>query len=406
MTNDTKGISADMLENLAPSGTSPTSPSPTSDDASGDGPVHVLGSQQQVTADTGGSETGVPNSGEAAVAMPQAPSSETAATAGGIRTGRSGSEAPDSGVREVHAASANQDGAASNRPTPNLATELGRWAAQSKLAVATVLILFLAALGGGTYFSWLKLLPDIVSWSNEKPWHWVVGWLGVFFTAFAPLYIVLFVGPVVSEMLAAQDKHDEGVALDELDHVEREIRGSKDPVDFARYSRKALKAYYLMGQSQVRVSFYVGVFAMLFGFLFLMVGLLAQVLDTSKIPYIRKDPVVETVALGGGLIIEFIAATFLFIYRASISQLNRYYRRQMLVHSALLSATLSERLEAPERSTTLSKIVGILVTPDQEVTFPQFPSRQPPSSLSDVSVVQMKGKRPSTTIEANAQGAS
>jgi hypothetical protein len=39
---------------------------------------------------------------------------------------------------------------------------------------------------------------------------------------------------------------------------------------------------------------------MIFGFIFLVAGLLVQALDVSRLPFLRKDPDVNIVAIGGG----------------------------------------------------------------------------------------------------------
>jgi len=160
--------------------------------------------------------------------------------------------------------------------------------------------------------------------------------------------------------------------LDELDEVESAIRGSQDPVDFARYGRKALRAYYLMGQNQVRISFYIGVAAMIFGFAFLPAGLLLQALDTAKFPYLRADPNINLVTVGGGLIIEFVAATFLWIYRATIEQQANYYRRQMLVHNALISVAIANRMHG-EGAAALRGIVEAMISEDRESRLLRLP---------------------------------
>jgi hypothetical protein len=45
-----------------------------------------------------------------------------------------------------------------------------------------------------------------------------------------------------------------------------------------------------------------------------------------------------------GVVIEFIAAAFLWVYRFSIQQQTYYYRRQLRLHNALLAQRLSETM--------------------------------------------------------------
>ena len=201
---------------------------------------------------------------------------------------------------------------------------LGEYIASKSFGIIIFLVLSLIFLGAATYFSWRYFLLGAIAWSNEVAWRWIIGWFLVLFAACIPIYIFIGIGSVIIPAINAAGKLKEEQVLDELDTIEKNIRGSDEPVDFARYSRKALDAYYHMGQNQVRISFYIGVAAMIFGFLFLLGGLLIQVLDTTKITAVPLKPNVNVnvISVGGGIIIEFIAATFLWIYRAAIVQLN------------------------------------------------------------------------------------
>ena len=213
----------------------------------------------------------------------------------------------------------------------------------NRFALSVLVVAALLVLAFSVYVAWWLAIPRIVTWSNEPPWHWVIGWFALVFAASAPVYAAVGAWAIVAPALQAAGERKEREALGELDRLEVKIRGSVEPVDYAVYGRKALNAYYLMGQNQARLSFYIGVAAMIFGFIFLLAGLLVQVLDVAKLPFLRQNSSAEIVTVGGGLIIEFIAATFLWIYRAAIVQLTVYYKRQMLIHSALIAVALAPR---------------------------------------------------------------
>lgn len=252
------------------------------------------------------------------------------------------------------------------------ANVIGQFIGRSRLGVFLLIVVSLLLLVVVAYFSWVKAVPGIIEWANETPLRWTFSWMGVLFAAFAPLYFVLGVGSILVPAIQAVGTQAEQQAFDELDKFEDKVRGSADPVDYAQYGRKALKAYYLMGQNQVRLSFYIGVAAMIFGFAFLLAGLIAQTLDVSNLKYLRKDLNVSLLTVGGGLIIEFIAATFLWIYRAAIVQLNVYYRNQILVHSALISVAVSAQM-GRQREAALRNIIETMLTPKWEGTPPELP---------------------------------
>lgn len=235
----------------------------------------------------------------------------------------------------------------------------------------------LAILCGGLvlltgWFAWGVAIGDLIAATRANPWWWLTHWFLLLLAAMAPLWAVMIMGPVLLAALRETDRQEEEQQLSEVDAWELEIRESEDPVDYAAYSRKALRAYYLMGQNQVSTSFYIGVGAMVFGFLFLLTGLCVQMLDTAVLPWLRDDLDVTAIAIGGGLIIEFVAATFIWVYRATISQLNVYYRRQAMVHSALLAMAVAGRTGAGGDETVQSIISTLLATPD-DVVLPEAP---------------------------------
>jgi len=217
------------------------------------------------------------------------------------------------------------------------------------------------------YLSWRYGVTATVKWANEAPWRWVFAWFGVLIAAFAPMYVAMGAWAIIAPALQAAAESKQREVLGELDRLEKKIRGSTEPVDYAVYGRKALNAYYIMGQNQARLSFYIGVAAMIFGFISLLAGLLVQVIDVSKLSFLRSNPSVEIVTVGGGLIIEFIAGTFLWIYRAAIVQLTVYYKRQMLVHSSLIAVAVSNKM-GDQRQAALLKIIDTMITPYWEDT--------------------------------------
>jgi len=270
-------------------------------------------------------------------------------------------------------------------PKPELLQVLALWLVKVPFGDPSLVILSLVAVLASAYLGWWLGIPEVVAWANQVPWRWVVAWFALVLLACAPLYMGMGLGPLLMAALTAAGTKAEKRELDELDTLEQEIRGSTDPVDYARYSRKALRAYYLMGQNQVSLSFYVGVAAMVFGFVFLVAGLLVQSLDASILPYFRRDLNVSVIAVGGGLIIEFIAATFLWIYRATIVQLNLYYRRQMLVHSALLSVAVAQKM-GQNVDAALREIITTLVSSGPDAPPPELPKPKPPKGAKPAAV--------------------
>jgi hypothetical protein len=240
------------------------------------------------------------------------------------------------------------------------------------LGLPLVAIAAAAIVVGAAWVGWWFAIARLVEAALANPWLWLVNWFPILLAALLPIWAVMLVGPVLVAALQETDRQEERQQLSELDAWEVAIRSSDDPVDYAAYSRKALRAYYLMGQNQVNLSFYIGVAAMVFGFLFLVAGLCVQMLDPSKLPWLRQDVDVTFIAVGGGLIIEFVAATFIWVYRTAIVQLNVYYRRQALVHSALLAMAVAGKAGGDVQA-SVRRIVETLLTPPDEPVLPEAP---------------------------------
>lgn len=259
------------------------------------------------------------------------------------------------------------------------------------LGLPLLLMLGTAALVGAAWFGWWVAIGWLIAAANANPWLWLVNWFPVLLAAMLPLWTLMTIGPVLVAALQETDRQEEQQQLSELDAWEVAIRGSTDPVDYAAYSRRALRAYYLMGQNQVGLSFYIGVAAMVFGFLFLLAGLAVQMLDPARIPWLRQDVDVTFLAIGGGLIIEFVAATFILVYRTAIVQLNVYYRRQALVHSALLAMAVAGRVGGDAQS-TVARIVETLLTIPDAPELPEVPETG--AGAEALEAVLARGPRP------------
>jgi len=253
-----------------------------------------------------------------------------------------------------------------------------RWLQKTRYGLPLFVLLVSVVFIASAYVCWWLLFGQLTGWANEdgKAWRWLLAWFPMIFLGIGPFYVLMGAWPILISAINSNGDIAVKRELDELDTVESEIRGSDDPVDYARYSRKALRAYYLMGQNQVRLSFYVGVAAMIFGFIFLVSGLVLQAIDTSQIKYLRDTQEVSIIVVGGGVVIEFIAATFLWIYRTAIVQLNLYYRRQTLVHSALISVAVAKNLEGDDYQSALKEVISTVIAPNPDVNLPELPKTE------------------------------
>ena len=128
-----------------------------------------------------------------------------------------------------------------------------------------------------------------------------------------------------------------------------------------KYSRAQLEAYYAVGLSQTRRSFFHAVLAMWLGFILLLVGIALYVAPVEKLGL--KPPAQEfnILILSGAAIIEFISALFLWVYRSTTAQLTYFYNRQMYSHTAILCFRMASAMEKDKADHSRSAIVKKLL---------------------------------------------
>jgi hypothetical protein len=124
-----------------------------------------------------------------------------------------------------------------------------------------------------------------------------------------------------------------------------------------KYSRAQLEAYYAVGLSQTRKSFFNSVLAMWLGFILLLVGIALYVGPVEKIGLKPPTQDFKVLIMGGAAIIEFISALFLWVYRSSTAQLTYFYNRQMHSHTSILCFRIASTMETAKADDTKREIV-------------------------------------------------
>src|SRR3546814_5992769 len=120
------------------------------------------------------------------------------------------------------------------------------------------------------------------------------------------------------------------------------------------YSRAMLNEYYAIAMSQAQRSFRYCLIAMWLGFLVLIAGVLDNFVPLTEILFpgssgttvqgiagqghVSSDP--DTLVLITGVVIEFIAAAFLWVSRFSIPQQTYYYSPQITLNHRILAPSL------------------------------------------------------------------
>jgi hypothetical protein len=144
--------------------------------------------------------------------------------------------------------------------------------------------------------------------------------------------------------------------------VEAEPERAKPAWDLARVT---LEAYFNRNLSQIASIFWLSVVVMLLGFSVLLYGVLSAI----NYPEHIKPSALATLS---GIVTEFIGATFLFIYRSTITQAVNYSKTLERINSVGMAMQILDTMPdgAPEedlKSKTKARLVELLVRQSYEI---------------------------------------
>lgn len=224
------------------------------------------------------------------------------------------------------------------------------------IVVSSSVLIMLLIMGALIWLCWVLAIPALITWGfTELSWH-------AFFAAFAILYLAIIpLAPLVwlpslisfwSEYTKERDALDRQVtkARDAQREIEKHLL-KDDPFQLVRlltYSRQILSEYYAIGTSQAHRSFFYSLVAMWLGFAVLIGGVIGRFLGVMTTG-------ASEIVLLTGVVIEFIAAIFLWVYRHTIRQLTYFYSRQLKLHNTLLGYRLA--CDAGDRKAETIKLI-------------------------------------------------
>jgi hypothetical protein len=261
----------------------------------------------------------------------------------------------------------------------------GTWS--ERLLVLASLVLALLVFGGLAWVCWYWWLLGIWAWGFDSfTWRSFVAPIVVLYLAIIP-FVAVWAFPALVEFWGEYGSLRQQVssAREAQRNIERELQ-QDDPhrlVLVLSYSREMLAEYYAIAMSQAQRSFRYCLIAMWLGFIVLIAGVIDSFVPLSEVLVAQlggaplADAAAATVAsndlvLLTGVVIEFIAAAFLWVYRFSIRQQTYYYRRQLRLHNALLAHRLSADM-GNDRAAAIGKIVERLLD-DMDTAEPTPPN--------------------------------
>src|SRR5215212_9131456 len=178
------------------------------------------------------------------------------------------------------------------------------------------------------------LMDDDLSWIHKRWIRWlplvtiILGFLViiagiVYLTAKLPLsVIVTLIGVLIAFIGAAFLVFQKSTTAQVRSHL-NELESKKDGPE----ERARLKIQYYTHENlrQVRWIFWLSLVAMFLGFLIIISGAVLAFKLANENPNTTQVPsIVAIVTSLSGVIVEFIAATFLFVYRSTMKQASEY----------------------------------------------------------------------------------
>jgi hypothetical protein len=240
-----------------------------------------------------------------------------------------------------------------------------RWARAVALSLAAANFPLAVGVVG---LSWFLGIPWVyVKWVEPLVlWHLPFALLGLVALAVLPLTLLVFAAEWLKVVLAAQlDAQEPEVAeaLGKAERAGREVEAAaaaQDPdglLPVINYSQARLEAYYQIGLSQTRRSFWNSVVAMWIGFALFMAGVVLHLVPLGRLGVGPPPSDVNVLVIVGGAVIEFISALFLWVYRSSMSQLTYYYNRQLHIHNMVFCSRIAASMSAEKRDEAKRLIV-------------------------------------------------
>jgi len=286
-----------------------------------------------------------------------------------------------------------EPGTADKVEQPPLSKRLRQYVARNPKLLVLAWILATAALAlviPVAYISWWIGIPYLSIWPGGDWFIWIPAAFGIFMLCFIPLYNLIgafYLLGYVADLSLSVDEQAIRAAQTNVKETEIEAIRRFENTDDAgllpllTYSRAQLDAYYQIGLSQTKRSFFHGIVAMWFGFALLLTGLALYILPLERLGLHAPTADFKLLLLSGAAIIEFISALFLWMYRSTTSQLTYLYDRQMYSHTAILCFRMSSTIDRAKGDETRASIVTKLLEWNAKPERPALQSRTEMAAL-------------------------
>jgi hypothetical protein len=197
-------------------------------------------------------------------------------------------------------------------------------------------------------------LPQLWSWGFEPvTWRSVFSAIGAFYLVVGGLSPLYFMWDIIDGLIAIYAEEAEKEFNDKLNNITKKQNSYEEKLEsndklglipLVTYSRIELEQYYKIGLTQTQKSYSYSIISMWIGFIIIIFGIVLYLFPSQ---FTKQDVSADNfhlIAIGSGVMTEFISALFLWIYKSSINNLTYFYNRQIFIHNTLLAFKLSESM--------------------------------------------------------------
>ncbi len=116
---------------------------------------------------------------------------------------------------------------------------------------------------------------------------------------------------------------------------------------------KYLDQYYLQTQEQADKSFRLASFAAISGLLIIVVGILMMLFNKTEPAYVTT---------GAGILSEFIAAVFFYLYNRTILKMSQYHQKLVITQNISLALKITDDMDKEQKIKSLEMLVDRLTS--------------------------------------------
>lgn len=116
---------------------------------------------------------------------------------------------------------------------------------------------------------------------------------------------------------------------------------------------KYLDQYYLQTQEQANKSFILSAFASITGLIIIVVGIVMIYFEKTTAAYVTTS---------AGILSEFIAAIFFYLYNKTILKMSQYHQKLVLTQNISLALKITDEMESTEKNKAYALLIDRLTT--------------------------------------------